>query len=81
MPLQPFINSLPYAFPKSAFENGLANMPWFELMDELQEIVCAPQWSNAKDIQYLQNDLYHQIGASIVDDEALTKDSKKAKRK
>jgi hypothetical protein len=64
MPLRPFMQSLPYAFPAAAFDNGLACMPWFELMDELQEIVCAPQWGQAKDIEFLQNALYSQIGAS-----------------
>jgi Nucleotidyl transferase AbiEii toxin, Type IV TA system len=65
MPLRPFMQSLPYAFPTAAFDNGLACMPWFELMDELQEIVCAAQWSQAKNIEFLQNALYHQIGAGI----------------
>ena len=68
MPLRPFMQSLPYAFPTAAFDNGLANMPWFDLMDELAELVCAEKWEQAKDITFLQNALYGQIGASIVGD-------------
>ena len=38
MPLRPFMQSLPSAYPAAAFDNGLASMPWFELMDELAKI-------------------------------------------
>ena len=69
MPIRPFMQTLPYAFPTAAFDNGLASMPWFELMDELQEIVCDPQWKQAKSIDFLQNALYAQIGASAQDAE------------
>jgi len=68
MPIKPFIESLPYAFPNSAFDNGLANMPWYELMDELSEIVCDNQWNQATEVVFLQNALYEQIGATIVSD-------------
>ena len=64
MPLRPFMQSLPYPFPAAAFDNGLASMPWFELMDELSEIVCAEEWLHAKDVAYLQKSLYEQIGAT-----------------
>ena len=66
MPLRPFMESLPYPFPSEAFDNGLANMPWFELMEELAEIACHPKWSQVKDVSFLQNALYEQIGAAIV---------------
>lgn len=66
MPLRPFMQSLPYAYPTAAFDNGLASMPWFDLMDELAELVCAPKWAKAKDVTFLQNALYEQIGARIV---------------
>lgn len=68
-PIRGFMDSLPYAFPSDAFDNGLANMPWFELMDELEEIICAKEWSQAKDVMYLQNALYEQIGARTLFDE------------
>lgn len=68
-PIRPFMASLPYPFPAAAFDNGLANMPWFELMDELSEIICNPKWSRAKDIAFLQNAFYEQIGAGIVIEE------------
>ena len=71
MALRPFMQSLPYPFPSAAFDNGLANMPWFDLMDELGEIVCAEEWSHAKDIAYLQTALYEQIGATSFLNEAL----------
>src|ERR1035437_4026244 len=66
MPIRRFIDSLPYAFPSDAFDNGLASMPWFDLMDELEEIVCAPKWNDAKDVAYLQDALFAQIGAASV---------------
>lgn len=68
-PVREFMNSLPYAFPSDAFDNGLASMPWFDLMDELEEIACADKWNQAKDIFYLQNALYEQIGATTLGDE------------
>lgn len=69
MPLQTFMESLPYPFPSAAFHNGLANMPWFELMEEMEEIACNPKWSHIKDMSFLQNALFEQIGAAIVLDE------------
>lgn len=44
-------------------------MPWFDLMDELEEIICAPEWDQAKDVCFLQNALYAQIGANAVFDD------------
>lgn len=66
MPIREFIASLPYAFPSDAFDNGLASMPWFDLIDELDELVCDPQWAQAKDMAYLQEALFAQIGATHV---------------
>ncbi|MDD2884053.1 MAG: nucleotidyl transferase AbiEii/AbiGii toxin family protein [Dechloromonas sp.] len=71
MPLRDFMAALPYSFPSDAFDNGLANMPWLELMDELGEIVCDPKWNRAKDVSFLQDALYAQIGASAVLDDIL----------
>lgn len=68
-PIREFMDSLPYAFPTDAFDNGLANMPWFDLMDELEEVVCAKEWNQAKDVMYLQSALYEQIGARTLFDE------------
>lgn len=68
-PIREFIQSLPYTFPSSAFDNGLANMPWFDLMDELEEIICPEQWRQAKDVNFLQDFLYQQIGATVLTDE------------
>lgn len=69
LPIREFMASLPYSFPSDAFDNGLANMPWLEIMDELEEIVCDPKWNQAKEVWYLQNALYAQIGATTVLDE------------
>lgn len=63
LPLQAFMDSLPYAFPRAAFANGLANMPWFDLLDELAEIDCDSRWNQAKDVHFLQDALYAQIAA------------------
>jgi hypothetical protein len=68
-PIREFMDSLPYAFPSDAFDNGLASMPWFDLMDELDEIACDPKWNGAKDVAYLQDALLAQIGATAVMDE------------
>jgi len=68
MPIKPFMESLPYPFPSAAFDNGLANMPWFQLMDELKEIVCDTKWRAAQDIDFLQAALYKQIGAETIDE-------------
>ena len=70
MPLRPFMASLPYAFPSAAFDNGLANMPWFDLMEELSQILSHAKWAQAKDMSFLQDALYAQIGAGIAPDES-----------
>ena len=62
VPLRAFIESVPYAFPTMAFEDGLANMPWWELAIELKETLCAPQWADGVDIEKLQKSLYQQLG-------------------
>jgi hypothetical protein len=68
-PLREFMDSLPYAFPSDAFDNGLASMPWFDLLDELTELDCDQKWNAAKDVAFLQNALFGQIGAdTILDD-------------
>ena len=67
MPIKPFMASLPYAFPSDAFDNGLVSMPWLELMDELSEIVCEQKWNAAKNVAFLQDALYEQIGAQVLD--------------
>lgn len=74
MPIRDFIATLPYSFPSDAFDNGLANMPWFELMDELAEIACDPKWNQAKDVSFLQDSLYAQIGATAVLDDIQKND-------
>lgn len=71
-PLIEFMESLPYSFPSAAFNNGLASMPWFDLIDELSEIICHDKWIKAKDMVHLQNALYEQIGAIIVKDDVET---------
>lgn len=68
MPIKPFMETLPYPFPSAAFDNGLANMPWLQLMDELREIVCETKWRDAQDIDFLQAALYKQIGAETIDE-------------
>ncbi|UOD51462.1 nucleotidyl transferase AbiEii/AbiGii toxin family protein [Orrella daihaiensis] len=69
MPLPGFIESLPYPFPTGSFINGLVSMPWLELIDELEELICAPQWAQAKDVEFLRNSLYAQIGAKTLSDD------------
>jgi len=80
LPIRPFMASLPYAFPSDAFDNGLVSMPWFELIDELEEIVCDPKWSEAKNIDFLQQALLAQIGAETVIDECAADDDEIARQ-
>lgn len=72
MPLMDFIDSLPYPFPTGSFINGLVSMPWLELIDELEELISAPQWSQAKDVAFLRDSLYAQIGAETGPDDDET---------
>lgn len=69
MPLRPFMDSLPYAFPVTAFEEGLAAMRWFDLVPELPEILCGSQWAKAQDVGFLQEALYAQIGMGVASDD------------
>ena len=62
MPLRPFIESLPYTFAITAFEEGLAAMPWFDLISELEETMAAPRWRAGTDVQQLRDHLYAEIG-------------------
>ena len=69
MPLHPFMQSLPYSFPESSFINGLINMPWYDLIDELEELICTPKWKQAKDVAFLQTALFEQLGVQSVSDD------------
>ncbi len=65
-PILEFMQTLPYEFPKAAFCNGIASMPWFDLMQELGEIDADARWHAAKDIEFLQNALFDAIGATTL---------------
>ncbi len=67
-PVREFMAVVPYAFPSDAFDNGLSSMPWLELAEELQQIRCAPEWEAAKDLAFLQDSLFAEIGATAVDE-------------
>ncbi len=62
MPLRPFIEELPYAFSLLAFENGLANMPWFDLVGELEETITSPKWQEGKNVERLRQHLFAELG-------------------
>jgi len=62
MPLQPFIDSLPYAFPAEAFTGGIAVMPWFEISDELAQTIAAPAWETGRDVSTVMNHLFNELG-------------------
>lgn len=70
MPLRAFIQSLPDVFPVSAFENGLALMPWYDIAPELMETVAAPAWEAGKDVEALQGHLYRELGMEVVPPDA-----------
>lgn len=67
-PIREFIATVPYVFPSDAFDNGLSSMQWLELSVELQQIRCASEWHEAKDIAFLQNTLLAEIGATAIDE-------------
>lgn len=62
MPLRPFIDSLPYAFPLEAFEGGFAAMPWFDLAEELHQTMAAPAWQNGRDVSVVRDHLFKELG-------------------
>ena len=62
LPMLPFIEQLPFAFAMQAFQDGLANMPWFDLIPELEETVVSPQWQRGTDIEQLRNKLFADLG-------------------
>lgn len=61
-PIVPFAKALPYQFPMEAFEEGIALMPWLDLVGELKETVASPQWSAAKDVEVLRSHIFKEIG-------------------
>ena len=62
MPLLLFIEQLPFAFAMQAFQDGLANMPWFDLIVELEETIASPRWQMGMDIENLRNHLFADLG-------------------
>lgn len=68
MPIKDFVETLPYIFPYMAFVNGLVNMPWYDLNNDLKNIKAVPEWQHATDINYLQNYLLEQIDAKLIVD-------------
>lgn len=67
-PILGFMKTLPYEFPRAAFCNGIASMPWFDLMQELSEIDASEKWRHIKDVQVLQDALFEEIGATVIVD-------------
>jgi len=62
MPLKPFIESLPYAFPLEAFTGGMAVMPWFEIAEELAQTIASPQWQSGCDVSAVREHLFNELG-------------------
>lgn len=62
MPLKPFIESLPYAFPLEAFTGGIAVMPWFDISDELAQTIAAPAWESGQDVSRVRDHLFKELG-------------------
>lgn len=67
-PLLSFIEQLPFAFAMQAFQEGLANMPWFNFVPELEETVASPRWHSGMDVEHLQNHLFTELGMTAVID-------------
>jgi hypothetical protein len=80
-PLLPFAEGLPYIFPIQAFYQGMANMPWFEIAVELEEMVPAPEWKAGCDVNGLQTHLYAQLGMiELPEQDAQDEDAEGAAR-
>lgn len=67
-PLLPFIEQLPFTFAMQAFQEGLANMPWFNLISELEETVASPRWHSGMDVEHLRNHLFAELEMTAVID-------------
>jgi Nucleotidyl transferase AbiEii toxin, Type IV TA system len=70
LPIRTMIEQLPYAFATTAFEDGIANMPWYDLMHELSETVAAPRWIEGKNVEVLRNHLLAEIGMTDIADQS-----------
>ncbi|WP_430227669.1 nucleotidyl transferase AbiEii/AbiGii toxin family protein [Paraburkholderia tropica] len=81
MPIEQFMERLPYAFPKDDFYSGLIQMDWMKVSAELPDIICNEKWAAGKDLKTLQAHLWEEIGATPVleDAEVEYEDSPKAK--
>lgn len=62
MPLKPFIESLPYAFPIDAFTGGVALMPWFDISEELEQTITSPTWKSGMDVSKVRDHLFTELG-------------------
>lgn len=62
MPLKPFIESLPYAFPIDAFTGGVALMPWFDISEELEQTIASPTWKSGVDVSNVRDHLFTELG-------------------
>lgn len=68
-PIFDFARSLPYQFPMEAFLEGIANMPWFDLVKELDETVASPAWTSVKNVDVLRALISDEIG--MVDEDEI----------
>ncbi|KWT67016.1 MULTISPECIES: nucleotidyl transferase AbiEii/AbiGii toxin family protein [unclassified Variovorax] len=69
-PLPEFVDSLPYAFPIQAFYEAIPAMPWFDLVEELDQTVASPRWAGGRDVDVLRDHIYAQLGMIELPDDA-----------
>jgi hypothetical protein len=61
-----FIKTLPYDYPIECFEDGLQNMPWFDLIKEFKELsILDNKWEKGKDVEVVRTSLYSQLDIAI----------------
>lgn len=72
--LDVFMASVPYDYPRAAFEEGLFCMPWFDLRSEFQEIMASERFEGGKDVETVRTDLFHRMNI-VVDFPADNEDS------
>lgn len=61
-PIPEFISELAVSFPEEAFYNGLANMDWLKVSQEIKSLKTAPEWEDLKKIENLSEGILNEAG-------------------
>ena len=64
-PLGEFMARVPYDYPRAAFEDGLYEMPWFELIPQFKEIMASASWMAGTNMETVRRHLFAQLGIDV----------------